>query len=432
MKVIHINSHDINGGAARAAYRIHKSLYNFGKKNKNLDSLMRVIHKDSDDFTVDGSPPKGKSKYYLQLLPYLAKLSRLGFKTSNNSIHSNAPFPSGIGKELKLRYRKDKDEIVHLHWIGDNTLSIEELGNIKQKIIWTLHDQWAFLGSEHYLMNPEIAFSINENERFIKGYYKNNKPKQIFGRDIDRYTWNRKLTSWKRKMHIVCPSTWMAQCARKSYLMRNWDISIIPYPIDLKKWSPIEPLQARNILNLSIDKKYILFGALGGLNDFRKGSDLMFKALRKLLSQLKTSEIENIEIIIFGQSETSNPINLGFKTHYFGHLYDDISLRLLYSASNVLVIPSRLDNLPQTGIEAQACGTPVIAFRSGGLEDIVDHGVTGFLVSNFDDEMLADSIKSILFNSKKMNLRENSRRRAQSLWDPTKIAQQYFDIYRNK
>ena len=92
MKVIHLNSHDINGGAARAAYRIHKSLYNFGKKNKNLDSLMRVIHKESDDFTIVGSPPKGKNKYYLQLLPYLARLSRIGFKTNNKSIYKKLLF----------------------------------------------------------------------------------------------------------------------------------------------------------------------------------------------------------------------------------------------------------------------------------------------------------------------------------------------------
>ena len=432
MKVIHISSSDINGGAARAAYRIHKSLHQFGKENGKLNSVMRVIKKDSDDYTVDGLPPKGKNKYYLFLLPYLAKLSRLGFKPENYSIHSNAPFPSGIGKELENRYKKYNDEIVHLHWLGDNTLSIEELGSIKQRIIWTLHDQWAFLGAEHYCMNPNLDFSIKDNARFIKGYFRDNNLKRKVGRDINRYTWNRKLKNWHNRMHIVCPSNWMAECAKKSYLMRNFDISVIPYPIDLNKWSPVEPLHARNILNLNPEKKYILFGALGGTKDFRKGSDLLFKALKKLYVKLENSNIDDIEIIIFGQSEPSDPINLGFRSHYFGHLHDDISLRLLYSASDLLVIPSRLDNLPQTGIEAHACGTPVVAFKSGGLEDIVENGVTGLLVRPFDDDMLAESIKSILQNSKKMNLRENSRNRAKLLWDPTKIAKQYLEIYRSK
>ena len=106
MKVIHINSSDINGGAARAAYRIHKSLQHFGEINGNIDSKMRVINKDSDDYTVDGLPPKGKHKYYLFLLPYLAKLLRLGFKPEDHSIHSSAPLPSGIGRELERRYKK--------------------------------------------------------------------------------------------------------------------------------------------------------------------------------------------------------------------------------------------------------------------------------------------------------------------------------------
>ena len=233
-------------------------------------------------------------------------------------------------------------------------------------------------------------------------------------------------------MHIVCPSKWLAKCARKSFLMKDWEISVIPYPIDLKQWSPVEPKQARKILNLSLEKKYILFGALGGTTDYRKGSDLLFKALKKLSSNFKNSCLKNIEILIFGQSEPSHPLNLSFPTHYFGHLYDDISLRLLYSASDVLVIPSRLDNLPQTGIEAHACGTPVAAFRTGGLDDIVEDGVTGLLVSPFDDEMLAHSIESILLNSRTMNLRENARKRAELLWDPTKIAKQYFDIYSSK
>lgn len=432
MKVIHINSCDINGGAARAAYRIHKSLQNLGSINGNLDSVMRVIKKDSDDYTVNGLPPKGKNKYYLFLLPYLAKLSRLGFKPNNQSIHSNAPLPSGIGQELERSYKKNNNEVVHLHWLGDNTLSIEEVGKIKQKIIWTLHDQWAFLGSEHYLMNTERDFCILENERFISGYTKDNKLSRRLGRDIDRYTWERKLRNWKKKMHIVCPSKWLAECAKKSFLMRNWDISVIPYPIDLNKWSPIEPIQARQILNLPLEKKYILFGAIGGIKDYRKGSDLLFKALKKLSSKVLNSNLENIEIMIFGQSEPSNPINLGFPIHYFGHLYDDVSLRLLYSAADVLVIPSRLDNLPQTGIEAHACGTPIAAFRTGGLDDIVEDKVTGLLVPPFDYHMLADSIKIILDNSKKMNLRENSRKRAEFLWDPKKIAQQYFDLYTSK
>ena len=124
MNIIHINSSDISGGAARAAYRIHKSLLS-NKKKYNIESIMRVMKKDSDDFTVVGRPPLNKSKFFIRSIGYLAKISRFGFSTDNPILHSTAPFRSGLCYELKDL--KNRNEIVHLHWLGDNTLSIEEI-----------------------------------------------------------------------------------------------------------------------------------------------------------------------------------------------------------------------------------------------------------------------------------------------------------------
>ncbi len=428
MKVIHINSSDINGGAARSAYRIHRSIVEHGDKF-NIKSTMRVINKESDDFTVIGKTPIGKNKYYINLLPYLAKITRIGFVPNNLSIHSNAPFPSGLGRELRERYKNDSEEIVHLHWLGDNTLSINELGSIKQKIVWTLHDQWAFLGAEHYTINKRLGISIDSNQRFINGYKKENRLEGEKGRDINLFTFNRKLRNWKNKIHIVCPSKWMANCAKNSFLMKNFNISIIPYPIDLKRWSPINKKEARNILNLPNNKKYILFGAIGGTTDFRKGYDLLLKAIKKLNFKLDSSYSNNIELLIFGQSRPYSKLNLPFPIHYFGYLHDDISLRVLYSAADLLVVPSRLDNLPNTGIESHACGTPVVAFKVGGLEDIVEDNVTGSLAKPFDIDSLVNSIKWVLENSYNLNLGQKARNRAENLWDPLKITTLYSRIY---
>lgn len=102
---------------------------------------------------------------------------------------------------------------------------------------------------------------------------------------------------------------------------------------------------------------------MGGSADPRKGVDLLLEALQLLRSQVAGMHLEQLELLVFGQSRPAQPPDLGFPIHYSGHLQDDLSLRLLYAAADVFVIPSRQDNLPNTGLEAHACGTPVVAFR---------------------------------------------------------------------
>ncbi len=430
MKVIHINSSDLNGGAARAAYRIHKSLLD-NENRLNIKSIMRVIKKESDDFTVVGGAPLNKSKYFIALMPYLAKLSRFGFNTKNQSIHSTAPFKSGLGYELKKRFEKDRNEIIHLHWLGDNTLSIEEIGEIPQRIVWTLHDFWPFCGAEHYL-HYDLKNLILCDERYKNGYTNANKAIFEKGRDINKNTWLRKKKSWQKQIDIVCPSKWIYECAKKSLLMRNWDINLIPHPLDLIKWSPVEKKIARKILNLKEDRFYILFGALRATSDPRKGSNLLFKTILRLHSILKPSYLKKIEILIFGQSKPKYLPRIGFPVTYFGRLNDEISMRILYSAADLMVVPSIQESFGLTASESQACGTPVVAFRNSGIIDLVDHEITGHLANPFDDLSLAYSIKWVLENAKELKLGKNARERAIRLWNPSKIAKLYSNVYNNK
>ena len=430
MNIIHINSSDISGGAARAAYRIHKSLLS-NKKKYNIESTMRVMKKDSDDFTVVGRPPLNKSKFFIRSLPYLAKISRFGFSTENPILHSTAPFRSGLCHELKKRFKKNRNEIVHLHWLGDNTLSIEEIGEIPQRIVWTLHDFWPFCGAEHYL-HYDLKNMILSDERYKNGYTKNNKSYFDKGRDINKKTWLRKKRHWQKKIDIVCPSKWMYESAKQSLLMKDWDLNIIPHPIDLNEWLPVEKKLARKILNLKANKVYILFNAFGVTSDPRKGSNLLFKAILHLHSLIKSPLLKKIEILVFGQSSPKNVPKLGFPIKYFGRLNDEISLRLIYSAADLMVAPSIQEAFGLTASESQACGTPVVAFGSSGLMDVIDHEVTGHLANPFDYLSLANSIKWVLENSSELKLGINARKRAESLWDSTIIAKQYYDLYSSK
>jgi hypothetical protein len=149
MNIIHIAYSDISGGAARAAYRIHKSL--LAKQEQfGIKSRMRVINKLSHDNTVKGSRPSGESTFWRFVRPSLLIRYYKGFTLGKRYSFSVAWPRTGLGKEINAT----NVDIVHLHWLGNDTLSIEEIGKIKHPIVWRLPDMWAFCGAEHYVTPP--------------------------------------------------------------------------------------------------------------------------------------------------------------------------------------------------------------------------------------------------------------------------------------
>ena len=141
-------------------------------------------------------------------------------------------------------------------------------------------------------------------------------------------------------------------------------------------------------------------------------------------------EILGLELIVFGSLAPRTPPNLVFPLHYTGHLHDNISLRLLYSAADAMVVPSRIEAFGQTASEAQSCGTPVIAFNTSGLLDIVDHEQTGFLAKSYDVEDLARGIKWVLSDAERHKiLSHNAREKAVNRFSYSVVAQQYLNVY---
>ncbi len=405
MKVIQLNYSDINGGAARAAYRIHHAL-----RQAEVDSRMWVDSATSGDWTVQGPATKLR-KGLAKLRPTLgSSVFKPVFTTGNPIIHSPAILPSGRVGALN---NSDAD-VLHLHWVQGEMLSIADIGRLRKPMVWTLHDMWAFCGAEHY----------TEGFRWREGYRKGNRPGYESGFDLNRWTWERKRKHWQRPMHIVTPSHWLAKCARESALMRDWPVSVIPNPIDIERWQPLEQALARELLGLPKDVPLLLFGAIGGGQDPRKGFDLLQAALQHL-----RGEIPELQLVVFGQLPPQTPPDLGFPIHYTGHLHDDLSLRALYSAADAFVLPSRQDNLPNTGVESLACGTPVVAFDACGLPDIVTHKETGYLARAFDDVDLATGVAWVLGQATTGLLNRQARQKAIARFSNHKVAAQYRSLY---
>jgi glycosyltransferase involved in cell wall biosynthesis len=407
MKVLALSFSDLDGGAARACYRLHTSLRDVG-----IDSEIWVNSVKSRDPSVHG--PIGKwAKAMALLRPRLATPLRRMLHTDNPIIHSPAVVPSRWPERLNA----SEADVVHLHWVQGEMLSINDIARIRKPIVWTLHDMWAFCGAEHYTTDL----------RWRDGYLRDNRPDHESGFDLNRWTWERKRMQWSIPMHIVCPSQWLAGCVRASALMHDWPVSFIPNPIDFNRWRPIAPSLARQLMHLPQDCPLLLFGAMGGGRDVRKGHDLLLAALVILRSE---PSLRNLRVVVFGQHAPDPPLNLDFPVHYAGHLDDDFSLRALYSAADVMVIPSRQDNLPNTGLEAQACGTPVVAFNTGGLADIVEHRITGALATPFEPESLAAEIRWVLEDRQRLG-QLSANARAKRLSSPERVAQLYTEVYRS-
>jgi glycosyltransferase involved in cell wall biosynthesis len=429
LNILHVNASDINGGAARAAYRIHRSLVDHGDVH-SLQSQMRVISQLSDDPSVIGGLPAGQSPIWRRLQPRLTQQARRGFCTGNPTLHTLAWPSTGLGAELHDRHLLGQAHLVNLHWLGDSTLSIEEIGRLPIPLVWTLHDQWAFCGAEHYTSPPLPGETASNDERFAAGYSPASRPAHEAGPDLNRRAWLRKRRSWRQTIHIVCPSPWLADCTRRSTLMGDWPITVIPHPIELSVWAPCEQAQARALLGLPAERPLVLFGAVGGSADSRKGADLLLEALKRLRSQVAGRRMEQLELVVFGQRRPTHPPDLGFPIHYSGRLHDDLSLRLLYAAADVMVVPSRQEAFGQTASEAHACGTPVVAFCTGGLVDIIDDHITGALAEPFDPVSLAAAIRWVLEDpQRRRQLGAAARQRAERLWNPARVAGLYAEVY---
>jgi len=220
----------------------------------------------------------------------------------------------------------------------------------------------------------------------------------------------------------------MAECARSSSLFKDTRIETIPLGLDTEKYKPHHQHFAREVLNLPQDKQLVLFGAIGGTSDRRKGFHLLQPALQRLGA---AGWQDSIELVIFGSSQPKIPVDLGFKTHYAGRLNDDLSLALVYSAADVMIVPSVQEAFGQTASEAISCGTPVVAFSATGLKDVVDHQHTGYLATPFEEEDLAKGIAWVLEDQERLHkLKIHARAVSLQEFSSEVQAARYLSLYR--
>jgi len=227
-------------------------------------------------------------------------------------------------------------------------------------------------------------------------------------------------------MTLVTPSRWLADCARSSSLFQKSRIEVIPNGLDTEVFHPADKQASRRSLGLPDDKSIILFGAVGGTKDPNKGFHLLVPALQSLGERFPDSLA-----VIFG-SDANEPLpDLGMPVVSLGRINDDKKLATVYSAADVFVAPSMLENLSNTVMEAMACGTPCVSFRQGGVVDLVDHEVSGYLAKPYDVEDFAEGIAWILEDKDRhASLAEYTRRKILAEFSLELMSRRYVDLYR--
>lgn len=413
MKVLIVSSTDLGGGAGIAATRLHNGLIKIG-----INSRMLVQKKESQDPTIIG-PRSNCEKYYSLIKSKINSLPpRLLSRDRNNFIFSASWFPNNTSKRIK----KVGPDIVHLHWIGGNFVPIRELAKIKKPIIWTLHDFWAFTGGCHY---PYDCTRYNDQCGNCPQLKLNND------NDLSRKIWRYKKKNWHGiNLSLVTPSKWLAKCTAESSLFANKNIQVIPNGIDINIFQPINKDKARRILDLPVSKKFILFGTVCATTQKRKGFQFLQPALKNLKEISEKRLSDKIEILIFGSAKPKNPPDFGFPTHYLGNINDQSKLVAVYAASDVMVIPSIQDNLPNTIMEAISCGTPCVAFNVGGISDMIEHKKNGFLAAPEQERELARGVNFILADEIRWKeLSANARSKTIAEFSLPEIAKKHTALY---
>lgn len=407
MRILHLTMHE-HTGAGRAALRLHNGL-----TKQKIDSIALVNQKKYESQSVIRQNLTARLYKQIELIAVNEALVKLF--DQKDTIFSINLTPSLIQNQVKQIH----PDIINLHWIGWEFIRIEEMNKFPVPLVWTLHDMWAFTGGCHY---SENCTRYQESCGSCPQLHSNND------RDLSYWVWQRKAKSWNNlNLTIVALSNWLANCAKSSSLLKDFRIEVIPNGIDTQIYKPMERKIARERFNLPQDKHLILFGGMRPTSDSRKGFHLLQPAL-KSLSQ--SSWQDKIELAILGTSEPNSPLDLGFKCHYVNPLTDDIALALLYAAADVFTAPSTEDNLPNTVMEAIACGTPCVAFNIGGMPDMIEHEENGYLAQPYDIEDFAGGIAWVLENKERhQKLCDRAREKAVQEFTLELQARRYLSLY---
>jgi glycosyltransferase involved in cell wall biosynthesis len=384
MKVVHINTYDQGGGAAIAASRHCEAMIRSGIDAKMITLVKRTykpyIEKIHLGLRVLFS--------FVFLLLNGRLLKRIKPKGSFSVMRYGHPF----FKDINV---KDADIIV-IHWVNNNCLTIkgvEQILKLGKPTIWYMHDMFPITGGCHHSLGCEGYSEECRECPLVNSSCKGIAEKQL----------KAKLKHWKKYSNLtfVTPSTWLADCVRKSALAQGHKVHVMPNVIDTEIFKPLS-FSTKEMLGLDPNKKAILFSA-----DL---SGSIYKGSQYTIDCLKMLNPDKYEGLVIGNMPKGLQAVVPIKITATGYLMDSLSLVVAYNACDTFIISSIAENYPNVVMEAMACGKPCVGFDTGGIKDFIKHKKNGYLVPDKTSDGLLAGLDYLFGNDELyLELARNAR-----------------------
>jgi len=411
MRILHICTLD-SGGAGKAALRLHLGLKSIGVKSKML-----VLHRSSSDNDV--IEIEKKNNFFNRMWSEMNKRIISSEINTYNKPHvyfSTDRSISRLGKHILIQ----EADIINLHWISRMVDYSEFFSKTKKKsIVWTLHDANPFTGGCHCFGDCTKYETGCGACPGLRSEDSNDISRKIVERKKKAYQWG--------NISVITPSRWLRNCAKKSYLLKESKIEVIPNGVPTSVFFKRNRQDSRGLLNLPQNKILILFGS-----HYRaewKGFKQLVQSLELLAKRIDT---DKIAFVIFGVNQSIDPVmkQALFSVYQLGQIQEESLLSHVYSASDILVLPSLEENFPNVMLESMACGTPVVGFNTGGIPDAVIPNKTGLLAERGDVEDLAKKIEWMINHPKERQaMGENARKLVEQEYNLQTHAKRYLKIY---
>lgn len=400
----------MEGGAGVAATRLNRALQKSGTESRMLVPTLQNPEENVAALAENSWESKKAWGRFVAERLYFFPQER------DNSVRF-AFSPAEVGADISNHPLVRQADILHLHWINFGFLSLsslEKLFSLGKPVVWTLHDMWTFTGGCHYSRGCNHYLSHCQYCPYLA------KPEQY---DISFSQFERKISIYeKTKMALISPSRWLDQIVKNATLTRNTYSDSIPNCIDTILFAPSDKTLIRKKMLLPTDKKLVLFAG-ANTQDPRKGFSY-FK------DSLKLSPDE-VEVLVLGKANPAVFDSFPAPVHYLGKITRQEDMADAYNAADMIVVPSLEDNLPNTIMEAMACGTPAVGFATGGIPEMVDHKVNGFVSEFKSSDSLAEGINWILNNNSNGLVSANARAKVLSTYSESIIANQYQNLYKS-
>ena len=421
MKVIQVNITDKQGGgAARCAWSLFKRL-----ESKGVDSGMFVMAKRSNEPNVGG--PEGLfQRLYYRFLVAMNYIGILLFYRGHRGGHTLGLFPNPFLRKLKVL----KPDIVHLHAPACSFIPIHSLENLGCPVVWSFHDLWAMVGGAHHPTQVPACFF----EKPVESRCQKRTP-----RWIDQLIWNRKQKHWKHaNLSVITPSRWMGDWAHASKIFEKHRVEVIPNAVDLDFFCPAavpgsaldRDLKEGLSLEIEAGAFVILFGANSLVTDTNKGLSLVVDALTSLDTTVTRSG-RPVQLVLFGADADVDTTQFPMPVSVIGPVQSYEQMRLLYQRADVFLMASVFENLPFVVMEAFGCETPVIAVNTGGIPEMIEHQLNGYLLEERTSSALKKAIEWALSHENWDEVKRASRAYAETHYSMTEFVDKHLELYKD-